>query len=262
MINKIIKLSVLLGLALTLNACVSITDTRYSKNVNTDKAAEAYVALGIAHMGNGNLPLARTKIERALELAPDSPSAHSAMGVFWLERGEVPLAEKEFETALDLDDEHSPSNYHYGRYLFFYKNDTAACEYLAFAASDVNYTARVVANEDLGLCYIQAKESGLAIDAFEKAWLLDASSTISSMNLTNIYLERKRVRLASRWFQRFESTINEHTIAHNAFSLDLGLQLARAKRDKNAMASYAFKLKKRFPNSAEYKRFKRGRKIK
>ena len=252
----IIKQTTLIALVMMLAGCVTVMDSRFTKKVDTEKAVESYVALGVGYLRNGNMPLARKKIERALEIAPDSASAHSAMATYWIERNEIDLAQEEFEIALDLDDEHSPTNYHYGRFLFAIKKDKRGCEYINKSAKDVDYTARVLAYENLALCYDHFNQEKRAVDAFEKAWSLDVSSTISSLNLARIYLQRDRTDIANRWFYRFETTLKTQQLPHNAASLYTGAMLARASRDKNAEASYAFKLKKRFPKSDEYKRYR------
>ncbi len=107
MFIKIIKLITLTLIALHLSACVSITESRFTKKSDPQKAAATYVALGVSYLSQGNMILARKKIERALELAPDSAAAHSAMAMYWLERGEEKLTEQEFAIALDLDKQHS-----------------------------------------------------------------------------------------------------------------------------------------------------------
>lgn len=242
-----------------LSACVTVTDSRFSKKINHEKAAETYVALGVSYMNNGNMPLARKKIERALEVAPESTAAHSAMAMYWLERGELDLAEKEFEIATGIDDEHSPSNYHYGMFLMLQRNDDDACDYIEDAATDVDYSARVLAFEGLGMCHLRFGDQREAVDAFERAWALDMNSTVASLNLANIYVERKRPRIAKRWYDRFVDAIEEGGVNQNASSLMTGFKVSRASGDKNGAASYAFKLKKRFPKSDEYLSFKRGR---
>jgi type IV pilus assembly protein PilF len=256
---KIIKLSITLLLLATLSACITVTDSRFSKNANPDKAAETYVALGVSYLRAGDLILARKKIERALEISPDNAAAHGAMGIYWEERGENKLAQQEFEAALDLDDEHSPSNYHYGRFLLQKKRAPRACELLNAAAIDVDFDARGGAYEDLGFCHIAFNRNSKAIDAFEKAWSLDFNSTISTLHLSELYLQRSSIRPAKLWFDRFNDIAKEKSLRHSAASLYLGYRLAKASKDRNGQASYGFKLKKRFPNSKEYKRFKRNR---
>lgn len=248
---KIVSIS----LALVLSGCVTVTDSRFTKKVDNEKAVDNYVALGVAYIQNGNMPLARKKIERALEISPDSASAHSAMATYWIERGEYDLAEKEFKIALDNDSQHSPSNFHYGRFLFAIRKDEKGCEYIKQAAADVDYTARVIAFENLGLCYNQFNQDRLAMDAFERAWSLDTNSTLSSLNLSALYLKRNRADIAKRWFDRLEAANREQKLEHTPASLYVGLSLSKALRDKNAEASFAFKLKKRFPQSREYKAY-------
>jgi type IV pilus assembly protein PilF len=255
MLIEIIKISGVAVLALLLNACVSVTETRYSKNANPEKAAETYVALAVGYLSQGNMVLARQKIDRAMELNPENPSVHSALAVYWLERGEVALSEKAFLVALDLDENHSPTNYHYGLYLMGYKRDKRACDHLSIAAKDVDYSARFLANESLGLCFLEHNDESQAINAFEKAWLLDGDSTVSSLNLSRIFLKRKRIRLANNWFKRFEKTLSDNEVDHSAGSLHVGIQLAQALGNKDSAHSYGFKLKKRFPQSVEYKSY-------
>lgn len=252
---NILKKVLLISVALWLSGCVTVTDSRFAKKVDEDKAVESYVALGVAYIQNGNMPLARKKIERALEIAPASASAHSAMATYWIERGEYELAEKEFLIALKSDRDHSPANYHYGRFLFSIKNNEKGCDHINQAAKDVDYSARVVAFESLGLCYEYFNKERAAMDAYERAWSLDVNSTVSSLNLAGIYLKRKRLDIAKRWFDRFEATIKDQNLNHTATSLFVGLTLSKRLRNKNAFDNYAFKLKKRFPESKEYKAF-------
>jgi len=83
--------------------------------------------------------------------------------------------------------------------------------------------------------------------------LLNQDSAISSFNLATIYYERKRYDLAQRWFTRFENTLSISKTLHSAATLSVGWQLAKASGNKNAADTFAFKLKKRFPKSTEYK---------
>lgn len=254
-----LKAFAIFALAFSLSACVTVTESRFSKKADASKAAEAYVALGVAYMTQENMPMARQKLDRALKLDPENVSAHSAMATYWLERGEEQLAQKEFKAALSLDGQHSPSNFHYGRYLMVYKRDIKACDYLEIAAKDVNYSARALANESLGKCLLINDQQNKAIDAFEKAWLLNQDSVTSSFNLATIYYERKRFDLAQRWFTRFENTLSLSKMPHSAATLSVGWQLAKASGNKNAADNFAFKLKKRFPKSTEYKLTKSNR---
>jgi type IV pilus assembly protein PilF len=256
---KLIKLTITLLLAVVLTACVTVTDSRFSKNSDPEKAAQTYVALGVGYLSAGELILARNKIDRALEIAPDSAAAHSAMAMYWEQRGEHDLAQNEFEQALDIDSRHSPTNYHYGRFLLQKKRDRRSCDLLSAAATDVDFSARSGAYEDLGFCLIVFNDNSKAIDAFEKAWTLDSSSTISTLHLTELYLQRNSIRPANRWFERFSYILEKKDIPHSSASLYLGYRLAKAGRDKNGQQNYGFKLKRLFPKSEEFKRFQRGR---
>ena len=250
-----IKIVSILGLVAILSACVTTTDSRFTKKASPEKAVDNYVMLGISYLRQGDYSMARKKIERALMIDPNSATAHNAMALYWQDRGEGELANKEYLIALDLDGDYSPANYHYGRFLMVL-GQTQACDYLRKASRDIHYTGRKAAFEDLGLCLFSQRDFKPAIAAYEKAWQMEGSSLIAAMNLTAIYVEQKRFDLAQRWFSRLESGIQKSQQEHSAMSLWLGIEIARASKDRNAEANYAFKLKKSFPESDEYQRYK------
>lgn len=251
---KTIKILGIACIALMLSACVTTTDSRFTKKASPEKAVESYVALGISYLRQGNHQMARKKIERALSIDPESAPAHGAMALFWQDRGEAELAQKEYRIALGYDDEYSLVNYHYGRFLMVL-GDKKACQFLRKASLDIDYAGRRAALEDLGLCYYSQKQIKKSITAYEKAWQQESSSLIASMNLSAIYVEQKRFDLAQRWFKRFETALLRSTEQHTPMSLWLGIQIAKASRDRNAEANYAFKLKKSFPRSTEYQNY-------
>ncbi len=250
-------LKIVLALSLTalLTACVTTTDSRFTKKADPQRAVDDYVILGISYLRQGDHKMARKKIERALAIDPSSAPAHNAMALFWQDRGEAELADKEFLIALDLDSDYSPANYHYGRFLMVLGRSDS-CDYLRKAARDIHYSGRKSAFEDLGLCHYSQRDYKPAIAAYEKAWQLEGSSLIAALNLTAIYVDQKRFDLAQRWFKRLESGIKNSQQQHTALSLWLGIEIARANKDRDAEANYAFKLKKSFPQSDEYQRYK------
>lgn len=248
-----------LSVSLTLVACVTTTDSRFTKKESAEKAEESYVALGLGYLNAGDLKLARIKLDRALALEPDSPSANAAMGLYWQRRDEPRMAEQFFKKSLDEDSDYVAGHYYYGRFLMTQKRGEEALPHLEIAAQDVEYNGRIAANEDLGLCYFQMKRRKDAYEAFAKAWKLNPDSTVATLNLAILYLEDKDFDQSNRWYQRFERTIQIHNVPQSAASLWTGIQLARALKDKNREYSYAKLLKQNFSKSAEYKLYSGAR---
>lgn len=247
------------AVGLSLVACVTTTDSRFTKKESPQKAEESYVALGLGYLNAGDLKLARIKLDRALELEPDSAPANAAMGLYWQRRDESHMAEQFFKKSLDEDSDYVAAHYYYGRFLMTQKRGEEALEHLQIAAQDVEYNGRIQANEDLGLCYSQMKRRKDAYDAFGKAWKLNPDSTVATLNLAILYLEDKDIDQSNRWYQRFERTIQIHNVPQSSASLWVGIQLSRALKDKNREYSYAKLLKQNFSKSAEYKLYSGAR---
>lgn len=247
------------SVSLLLVACVTTTDSRFTKKESVEKAEESYVALGLGYLNAGDIKLARIKLNRALELEPKSPSANAAMGLYWQKREEPHMAEEFFVKSLDIDSDYVPAHYYYGRFLMAQKRAADGLEHLKIAAQDVEYPGRIQANEDLGLCYYQLDRKKEAQEAFVKAWKLNPDSTVATLNLAMMYFEQKDYDQSNRWYVRFERILKEHQLKQSASSLWFGIQLARTYKDKNREYGYAQLLKKEYPKSAEYKLYSGAR---
>ncbi len=77
----------LLLLAGFLSGCVTTSDSRFSREADRDDAVDSFVQLGTAYIAQGNTERARTHLERALELDPQSAPALSAMGLVYRSEG-------------------------------------------------------------------------------------------------------------------------------------------------------------------------------
>src|SRR3984885_10732855 len=67
-----------------------------------DDASDYNTQLGIAYLRQGDVPLAKEKLDRALKENPDSAKVHSARAMLFDRMGETKLADSEYQTALHL----------------------------------------------------------------------------------------------------------------------------------------------------------------
>lgn len=67
------------------------------------ESAEAYLLLGIAHLGRHDYQEAKTELERALKLNPKLPTANSLYGRSMLALGETAAAEQAFRRELEFN---------------------------------------------------------------------------------------------------------------------------------------------------------------
>src|SRR5262249_48974719 len=64
-------------------------------------ASNYNMQLGMAYLNQGDLGLAKQKLERAVHENPGDPNVHSAMAMLQDRLGQPQLADKEFKTALE-----------------------------------------------------------------------------------------------------------------------------------------------------------------
>ena len=79
----------------------SNTSTNSSSNESRiQAAAKINMQLGIGYLQEGNLPIAKEKLERARSMDPHNPEIHGAMALLDQRLGKDKEADKEFRTAL------------------------------------------------------------------------------------------------------------------------------------------------------------------
>src|SRR6202041_2385446 len=101
--------------AVTVVTCVVLAGCASQKRAEKKKedASTYNTQLGIAYLRQGDVPLAKEKLDRALQENPDSPKVHSARAMLFDRMGETKLADSEYQTALHLapDDPDVSNNY-------------------------------------------------------------------------------------------------------------------------------------------------------
>ena len=85
--------------ALALAGC---TTTTSGPKKSATSAADYNVQLGYAYLRQGNLALAKEKLERAEKQDGSSPSVHSALGLLFERLGDPKAADRHYATALRL----------------------------------------------------------------------------------------------------------------------------------------------------------------
>src|SRR5690554_5832151 len=102
-VNNIAKLILTTVLALTMVACVTVTESRITKKKSPEKAVENYTELGMGYLERNRPDLARKRIEKALSIDDKYAPANDVMGLLWQTEGEFDLAEEFFKKAMSQD---------------------------------------------------------------------------------------------------------------------------------------------------------------
>lgn len=228
--------AVLLGM-LWLSGCATATREGSSPTANLDRALELNVTMGIEYMEQGNLMRAQSKIDRALEIAPQDPGALQAQALLYQRQGEGDLARRFFERALDTAPDFTRARNNYAAFLYAQGHIEESCRQLERATKDLKYDNRAQLYTNLGLCQRELGNIDAARRSLERAQALDPRNARSYLTLARIYHEQgsgERAWEQLQTFIRLAGTTPE--------SLRLAQQIARARGDETSSAFYSRQL--------------------
>ncbi|HQW08027.1 MAG TPA: type IV pilus biogenesis/stability protein PilW [Steroidobacteraceae bacterium] len=227
--------------ALLLAACTTTT----GGPERSDTSAAGYnVQLGFAYLRQGNLPLAKEKLERAEQQDPSSPDVHSALGLLYERLGEAKKADRHFETALRLAPKDPEIENNYAIYLCRNGRIDEGVKHFESAARNPLYRTPAAAYTNAGVCQ---RGAGRFVDAeknFLRALQLRPNSAEAAFQLGDLRLQQGATAEArtdvDRFLEAFRATPD---------LLLLRVRIARATGDKLAEEKFSRRLRIDFPES-------------
>lgn len=151
------------------------------------QAVQLNVAMGIEYMEQGNLSRAQTKIDRALDIAPQDPSALQAQALLYQRQGESDLARRFFEQALAAAPDFTRARNNYAAFLYAEGHIEASCAQLERATQDLKYDNRAQLYTNLGLCQRELGNIEAARDSLVRAQAIDPRNARSYLTLAQIH---------------------------------------------------------------------------
>lgn len=230
-----------LVLIMGLAAC---TSTR--PPIDLEKAAAINAQLGSGYLAQGELDLAKLKLEKALKQAPNLPAAHSGYALLMGRLGQMGKAQKHFKKALQLDPDDSGTLNNYGIFLCGQNKFKEAEKQFLAALRDPLYKTPEYAFTNAGRCSLKNKDEVQAEAYFGKALQANPKFPDALFEMANLQYTKRKFAQASGNLQKFE----RHG-SHTPASLWLAVRVARALGQRNEEASYSLLLKNKFPDSEE-----------
>ncbi len=120
-------------------------------------AASYNVQLGIAYLNQGEIALAKDKLDRALAENPDSADVHSARAMLFARMSEPSKADAEFRTALRLAPQDPNIVNNYAVYLCQHGRFDEGVKRFEEAAHNALYRTPESAYTNAGVCLRQAQ---------------------------------------------------------------------------------------------------------
>jgi len=228
---------------LTLSACVATHPMR------KDDAANYNVQLGVAYMNQGNLEVAKEKLDKAVEEDPHLASVHTARALLFDRLNKPKEADDEFREALRLNSEDPNTQNAYAVYLCRTGRTDEAVKLFQSVATNALYRTPEIAYSNAGVCLREAKRYQPAAESFQRAVSIRQSYAEGVFQLVELYymqgdLVHARAQL-DKYLGSFDATPD---------LLFVGVRVTRAQGDQIAAQKLSRKLRVDFPSSDQARR--------
>jgi type IV pilus assembly protein PilF len=229
-----------------LAACQSTrTVPQYSES-QRDKAASVNLQLGVGYLQQGNLALAKTKLERAEIEDPHNADIHSTLGLLDERLGKDKEADKEYRTALSLKPQDPDLLNSYAVYLCSHDRAVEGVHNFEQAAANPLYRSPWVAYTNAGVCLRQAHHENDAAQMLVRAQRSNPAYAAAVYEASDLDFAQQKYAAARL---RLDFFLNNNPATPDL--LLLGWRIAQAQNDAPSAARYAQRLAKEFPGSEQ-----------
>ena len=239
-----------LGLCLLLCACAgggarsdgSVTDSNRATRLQA--AAKINLQLGVGYLQQGNLPIAKEKLERARSQDPHNPEIHGAMALLDQRLGKDTEADREFRTALELDSHDPAMLNNYAVFLCSHQRAEEGVRYFEQAASNPLYRTPWAAYTNAGVCMRAAHRDADAAQRFARALQSNPAYPEAVYQASDLDFQQQRLADA-----RFRIDVFLLTNPATPDLLLLAYRIAQSQQDGVSQQRYGARLTQEFPGS-------------
>jgi type IV pilus assembly protein PilF len=216
-----------------------------SQQSKKPRDAAAYnVQLGIAYLKQGDIALAKDKLDRALAEDANNPAVHSARAMLFERMGNPSKADEEFRTALRLAPHDPEVVNNYAVYLCQNGRTEEGVRRFEESAHNALYRTPEAAYTNAGVCLRVAKRDEEARGNFSRALQLRPNFAEAAFQLSELEFQHGELAPARAGIDAFIGSYDA-----TADLLLLGVRVARAQGDKVAAQRYARRLQLDFPGT-------------
>lgn len=230
-------------LAMLSVVCVSAQGMSASDSAT---ASEANMNLGIAYLKNGNLPLAKEKLERARDQSPRNGQIRGALALMYARLGDDVRADSEFNNALKYSKNDPEQQNNYAVFLCSRGRFADGVKNFEQAAANPLYRTPWAAYTNAGVCLRSAKQEAEAAARFTKALSMRANYAEAVYQAADLELTQHR---AADAYKRVDTYIA--TYPATADLLFVGWRAAREQGDQVAAFRMARRLQADFSGSEQ-----------
>jgi type IV pilus assembly protein PilF len=236
----------LLMAALLLAGCVTTDSGERRSEASPEEAARINYELGAEYIRQGNLELARERLERAVSQDPDLAAARSTLALVYDRQGDTELADQQYRRAVRLAPDDASVQNTYAVFLCKRQRYDEAIEYFTRAASNTRYGTPEAALTNAGVCLLQKPDYVRAEQFFRRALQRNPAYSEALLQMAALSLDRGNFLRARAFVQRY---LAQHPASPEI--LWIGVRAERALGDAEAAARHATALRDDFPSSRE-----------
>jgi type IV pilus assembly protein PilF len=247
MINA--RLAILSLIALLLTACMSSgsgTTLKRSEETEAEKAGQLNKQLGTVYLRQGNLALAKEKLERSEKYNPRDPELHSVLALLY-EKLDIPAeVDSHYKTAMRLAPKDPEILNNYAVYLCKNGRTDEGVKRFMEAAKNPLYRTPALAYSNAGVCLRAARRFDEASNAFAHALQIRPSYAEAMFQSATLEVERGNVAQAKAQLDKFLASYDA-----TADLLLLGVRMSQTLGDRMAEQKYTRRLRVEFAGSEQ-----------
>lgn len=237
-------------------SAIAAADKQYatpSDESEIQRRARIRLELAVSYLGLGQTQVALDEVKQSLAINPSYADAYNVRGLIYMQLKDFLAADESFQRGLALR-AGDPDMTHNRAWLLCqmekYPQADALFEQVLAAPGYASRSKTLMAQ---GLCQARA---GRPVEAEKKllsAYELEVGNPVIAYNIGVLQYQRGAFEKAQFYIRRLN-----HTELANAESLWLGVKIEKALKDQVSMRQLGDQLRRRFPDSREYRSYQQG----
>jgi type IV pilus assembly protein PilF len=215
--------------------------------------AKAHTDLAAAYYEVGNIGVALEEAQIALRADPTYAPAYNVLGLVQMDLKDVAAADASFQRGLRIAPQDPDLNHNYGWFLCQSGREDQSIQWFMNAIRNPLYPTPARSYSAAGRCLLKRNPTEAA-NYLERALRLDPNNVQAILPYADLLYKRGQLPEAKELVVRFNRLVPEPT----AESLWLGIRIERRLGDRQAEASLAAQLRRRYAGSPEFERMQRG----
>ena len=210
-------------------------------------SAKVHTELAGMYYERAQMGIALGEIDLALQADQNYAPAYSVRGLINMALREYKEAEEDFQHSLRLDKNDSETHNNYGWFLCQRGKEKDSIPHFMAAIKNPLYTTPERAYLNAGLCSKKAGNHKDAEEFLQRALQVQPGMPQALLAMAELDFDHGDYTAAKKYFAKFSEKSDNLT----AEQLWLAVRIERKVGDRNAEASYAMQLRKRFPDARE-----------